>query len=153
MRMVGESLGSYIRRRRLDWAADELASGQRRIIEVALDAGYDSQEAFTRAFERRYGRTPGEYRRVGRPRVLRPQLSVQPHDKWAGRIRLIMVWHVRLNKEPALRERRIWTEAIGAIIGVGAGRGIALVFMFTGLFNIIVVGVFAWRLPLKRLDA
>jgi AraC-like DNA-binding protein len=99
MRTVGESLGGYIRRRRLDWAADELTSGQRRIIEVALDAGYDSQEAFTRAFERRYGRTPGEYRRVGRPRVLRPQLSVQPHDKWVGRMRLIMVWHPRLNKE------------------------------------------------------
>ena len=97
VRMVGESLGSYLRRRRLDWAADELASGQRRIIEVALDAGYDSQEAFTRAFERRYGRTPGEFRRVGRPRALWPRLSVQPHDKWAGRLRLIMVWHSRSN--------------------------------------------------------
>ncbi len=97
MRTVGESLGSYIRRRRLDWAAEALVCGRQRIIEIALDAGFDSQEAFTRAFQRRYGRTPGEYRHIGQPRALWPQLSVQPHAKWAGRMRLIMVWHSRPN--------------------------------------------------------
>ena len=96
-KMVGESLGKFILRQRLDWAADELAMRQRRIIDIALDAGFDSHEAFTRAFQRRYSCSPVAYRRIGQPRVLRSKLIVQPHARWVGRTQLTMIWYPRSN--------------------------------------------------------
>ena len=60
---IGESLKSYTRKRRLTQAAQKLKHSQTRIIELALDAGFASQEAFTRAFQNYFGVTPGCYRR------------------------------------------------------------------------------------------
>lgn len=70
---TGEPFSSYVRRRRLTCAADRLrAEGASiRLVELALDCGYDSQEAFTRAFKRAFGATPGAFRR--RPRVEGPR--------------------------------------------------------------------------------
>ena len=48
--ITGHQLSSYIRGRRLTEAARELAEGAPHILDVALDAGYGSHEAFTRAF-------------------------------------------------------------------------------------------------------
>src|SRR5262245_22295032 len=48
----------YVRGRRLTEAARSLASGARDILPVALDAGYGSHEAFTRAFREHFGVTP-----------------------------------------------------------------------------------------------
>ncbi|MBK9324306.1 MAG: helix-turn-helix domain-containing protein [Bdellovibrionaceae bacterium] len=42
------SLGTYLRRRRLTKAAQKLASSDDRIIEIAQESGFDSQEAFSR---------------------------------------------------------------------------------------------------------
>ena len=55
--------------------------------------------------------------------------------------------------EPAMRAQGAWVAVFGPVIGAGAGRGIALVFILTGLFNIVAVSVFAWRLPISELDA
>jgi AraC family transcriptional regulator len=49
--MTGESVQAHIRRLRLERAAQRLKHGGRSILEIALDAGYDSHEAFTRAFK------------------------------------------------------------------------------------------------------
>jgi AraC family transcriptional regulator len=48
----------YLRMRRLTQAAHRLARGGEPIVEVALGAGYGSQEAFTRAFTTAFGVTP-----------------------------------------------------------------------------------------------
>jgi len=48
----------YVRRRRLTGAARVLANGAPNILEVALEAGYSSHEAFTRAFRDLFGVTP-----------------------------------------------------------------------------------------------
>jgi AraC family transcriptional regulator len=61
--LVGEPFGAYLRRRRMTVAAERLAAGGRvRLIDLAFDCGYDSQEAFTRAFKRTFGRPPGAFR-------------------------------------------------------------------------------------------
>lgn len=60
--VVGESVMSYIRKRRLSHAAYELITSDRRILDVALDYGFESQEAFTRSFKGTFGITPGQYR-------------------------------------------------------------------------------------------
>lgn len=60
---TGHQLSSYIRGRRLTEAARELANGAPDILNVALDAGYGSHEAFTRAFRDQFGLTPDDLRR------------------------------------------------------------------------------------------
>ena len=60
---TGETLGDYIRRRRLEIAAMRLA-GQPRlsILNVAISVGFGSTEAFARAFKARFGCTASTWR-------------------------------------------------------------------------------------------
>ena len=55
---TGHSVMRYVRGRRLTEAARRLAIGAPDILPVALDAGYGSHEAFTRAFRDQFGLTP-----------------------------------------------------------------------------------------------
>jgi AraC family transcriptional regulator len=69
--MTGETLADHVRRLRLERAAMELRTGQRQVIQVALDAGYEAHAAFTRAFKAAYGISPAEFRRATRPIAIR----------------------------------------------------------------------------------
>jgi AraC family transcriptional regulator len=60
--MTGESVQAHIRRLRLERAAQRLKHGGRSILEIALEAGYDSHEAFTRAFKAATSLAPSSYR-------------------------------------------------------------------------------------------
>lgn len=60
---TGFSISGYIRARRLTEAAKALATGAPDILAVAIDAGYGSHEAFTRAFREQFGLTPEDLRR------------------------------------------------------------------------------------------
>jgi AraC family transcriptional regulator len=62
---MGSALASYVRGRRLTLAAKALGSGAPDILAVALDAGYGSHEAFTRAFRQQFGLTPDQLRERG----------------------------------------------------------------------------------------
>lgn len=55
---LGQTAMSYARARRLSEAAKALAAGAPDILNVALDHGYGSHEAFTRAFRDQFGVTP-----------------------------------------------------------------------------------------------
>jgi AraC family transcriptional regulator len=55
---TGLSIMRYLRARRLSEAARSLSGGATDILAVALDAGYGSHEAFTRAFRDHFGLTP-----------------------------------------------------------------------------------------------
>jgi transcriptional regulator GlxA family with amidase domain len=61
-RYHGTSPGQYLRRLRLEWAADRLLTGPDPVSRVALQAGFADQAHFTRAFTRRWGLPPGRYR-------------------------------------------------------------------------------------------
>jgi AraC family transcriptional regulator len=63
---TGQSLMRYARGRRLSEAARSLAAGAPDILAVALDAGYGSHEAFSRAFREQFGVTPEDCRAAGR---------------------------------------------------------------------------------------
>jgi AraC family transcriptional regulator len=65
--MAGESLKSHIRRLRLERAATRLKLSRRSVLEIALEAGYETHEAFTRAFRANFGRSPSSYRARHRP--------------------------------------------------------------------------------------
>jgi AraC family transcriptional regulator len=58
--MVGESPGEFLRRLRLERAAQALQTGQR-VTDTAFDAGYESLEAFSRAFRAAFGCAPSEF--------------------------------------------------------------------------------------------
>ena len=62
---TGRSVMGYMRSRRLTEAARKLAGGAPDILAVALDAGYNSHEAFTRAFRDQFGTTPELVRAQG----------------------------------------------------------------------------------------
>lgn len=62
---LGRSVMRYMRGRRLSEAARRLAEGAPDILSVALDAGYGSHEAFTRAFRDEFGQTPEAVRAAG----------------------------------------------------------------------------------------
>jgi AraC family transcriptional regulator len=60
---MGETLGEYLRRRRLEVAAQRLvAQPHLPVLQVALSVGFGSAEAFARAFKARFGETPSAWR-------------------------------------------------------------------------------------------
>lgn len=61
----GLPLMRYVRGRRLTRAARQLAGGADNILAVAIEAGYGSHEAFTRAFGDQFGCTPEQIRKQG----------------------------------------------------------------------------------------
>ena len=65
--LVGDSLGSYIRGRRLTRAAQLLNQTDMGILDIAIELGYNSHEAFTRAFKTQFGMTPKELRQKKPP--------------------------------------------------------------------------------------
>jgi AraC family transcriptional regulator len=56
--IIGITPAQYIRRRRLTLAATDLASDNKRVIDIALKYGYQSPNAFTRAFRNMHGVNP-----------------------------------------------------------------------------------------------
>ncbi len=63
--LSGVPLSEYVRRRRLTLAAFDLQQSRDRVIDVAVKYGYDSADAFARAFQLFHGVTPSEARSRG----------------------------------------------------------------------------------------
>lgn len=63
--VVGCTIYKYIQKRRLTEAAKKLVLTDKPIIEIAYEAHYESQQAFTLAFKQLYTHTPQEYRSKG----------------------------------------------------------------------------------------
>ncbi len=64
--LLGEPLGHYLRRLRIDRAATLLGSTDTPVKTIASRVGYDSESSFARAFSRVRGISPTEYRKVHR---------------------------------------------------------------------------------------
>ena len=99
---IGKPVMEYIRCRRLAYAVVELAQG-RRILDVALDYGFETHNGFSKAFRKVYGCSPEVYRLHGSGRVptkvdlslfaqyqlrgaivMEPQIVTKPTFKVAG---------------------------------------------------------------------
>lgn len=73
--ITGQPVMAYVRGRRLSMAAQKLLDGAPDILAVALDVGYGSHEAFTRAFRDQFGQTPEQLRNNG---IADPSRLVEP---------------------------------------------------------------------------
>src|SRR6188474_34415 len=67
--MVGETPLELTRRLRLERAAWRLRDKERAVTEIAFDAGYETHEAFTRAFRSSYSTSPSGFRHRKHPRI------------------------------------------------------------------------------------
>jgi AraC family transcriptional regulator len=65
--LVGEPFKEHIRRLRLERAAQRLKRLDEPVIGLALDAGFETHEAFTRAFKTMFGTSPSDYRAAHKP--------------------------------------------------------------------------------------
>lgn len=87
---AGITIHDYIRRRQLTEAARWLVFSEKAILEIALAAGYESQQAFTGVFKSMYKKTPMEYKRnrMFYPLQLKLDLNRNPlvHGDLAGEI-------------------------------------------------------------------
>ncbi len=94
---VGDSLKEYIRKRRLTVAARQLLQSDARILDLALEAGFESQQAFSRAFKRTYEQTPGRFRKNGQAK----------HARDRKRLTRDLLDHLttRMTMEPQYRQR------------------------------------------------
>lgn len=75
--LAGIPLSEYIRRRRLTLAAFELKNNSMKVIDIAIKYGYNSPDAFTRAFQQLHGVTPSEARNNGFSLKAYPPMSFQ----------------------------------------------------------------------------
>ena len=64
---TGETLNEYVRRLRLERAAGQLKYLDQPITDIALRAGFDAHESFTRAFGDMFGMSPSAYRAASLP--------------------------------------------------------------------------------------
>lgn len=74
----GMAFRDYLRYRRLAFALKEIRDTDRTILDIALEYGFSSHEAFTRAFKDAYCVSPKDYRKNPVPVVLRTML--RPFD-------------------------------------------------------------------------
>ena len=66
MEIYGETPYAYLKRYRMNVAAVQLLTGERRIGDIAMDLGYSNASKFAKAFYSVYGELPREYRKKRR---------------------------------------------------------------------------------------
>ncbi|SOC18226.1 AraC family transcriptional regulator [Ureibacillus xyleni] len=61
--LTNMTVSDYIRRRRLTLAAEELLNSEEKVINISYKYGYETPEAFTKAFRKQHGITPTDARK------------------------------------------------------------------------------------------
>lgn len=93
--ITGYTVKTYIRTRRFSQALEDLLSTDRTIIDIALSAGFESQESFTRAFKQHFSLTPGQFRALGESRKFMRRVRIDE--------RYLQHINVGISREPELR--------------------------------------------------
>lgn len=56
--LTGESIMEYVQSRKLSSSINELVNTNKRIIDIAMDYGFDFEQSYIRAFRKKFGYTP-----------------------------------------------------------------------------------------------
>ncbi|UKJ83525.1 helix-turn-helix transcriptional regulator (plasmid) [Priestia megaterium] len=68
--ITGMSIANYIKVRRMAYAASDLVNTNQRILDIAFNYHFSSQEAFTRSFQKLYQMPPAKYRKYAKKVIL-----------------------------------------------------------------------------------
>jgi AraC family transcriptional regulator len=106
--MVGEPLLVHVRRLRIERAALHLKSTERGISQIAFDAGYETHEAFTRAFKSFFKVAPSKYRAENRlvPKTEAPSGVHYNADGWIDSFHPVTEGVTKVNVEVIQREEK-----------------------------------------------
>jgi len=74
--LTGESLMEYVQSRKLSSSISELKDTSRRIIDIAMDYGFDYEQSYIRAFRKKFGFTPLKIRSEPVSLVIQEKLNV-----------------------------------------------------------------------------
>jgi len=110
--LTGETLKTYIRSRRLAKALDRLATTELRVLDIAVLAGFQSQEAFTRAFKKAFAMTPSEYRALGNRNLFPRKLELD--DAQLAHLRDGVSREPEIVEQPAMTLVGLRTRFFGA---------------------------------------
>jgi AraC family transcriptional regulator len=86
--IVGESVNEYVRRLRLEAAAVALKTTDWNVLDIALRAGYNAHEAFTRAFRQMFGASLSQYRAGQHPLYIPKETPIMPVESIAREVRI-----------------------------------------------------------------
>jgi AraC family transcriptional regulator len=130
--VLGETPKHFTLRLRVDRAAAALISSKASILRVALEFGFESHEAFCRAFRRRFRMSPGAYRKsvlmgpyarvhAGLVDEIGPCVGlyhIDLNERWSRKTMEYSVSKKQLTPQPVLVvRRRVRREEIAATIG------------------------------------
>jgi len=71
-----QSIGSYIRSRKLAASIDDLLNTNLKVLNIALDYTFEYEQSYIRSFRREYGITPGDLRKTGKILKITPPLQL-----------------------------------------------------------------------------
>jgi AraC family transcriptional regulator len=137
---MGCPIMRYVRARRLTEAARALVDGAAHILNVALDAGYGSHEAFTRAFHEQFGMTPEAVRAQGHLRNIRIMEAMKMQERLLeklearlemGRVLLIAGLGARYSCESSVGIPAQWQKFVphlGSIPGQVGGKAYGVTY-------------------------
>ncbi|MBW8880481.1 MAG: AraC family transcriptional regulator [Asticcacaulis sp.] len=130
---MGQPVMAYVRNRRLSEAARRLAAGAPDILAVALDSGYGSHEAFTRAFRDLFATTPETVRDRGsvaglnlQEAILMDKASIDkpsPHHIEAGYARLVAGYSRRFTLASRSAIPALWQAFVPHLGHIAAQTG------------------------------
>lgn len=63
-RLLGTPPMAYLNQQRLRYAYYELCEGRRKVLDLAMECGYETESSFSKAFKRQYRISPGVLRRI-----------------------------------------------------------------------------------------
>lgn len=147
--MTGMSPALYSRRRYLTIAANKLSLTDKSILDVALDAGYDSQESFTRAFKKMFHVNPGGVRKSSvdleplSQKILKQEslehfkaggLNLQPEYKEHDGVTIYGVAG-RIDYDGTWQANKIWEEYFNDSLGKNKNKDEILYGVCQGTFE------------------
>lgn len=110
--ITGETLKAYIRARRMANSLDRLLTTDLRIVDIAVLAGFESQEAFARAFRKAFGISPSSYRQLGNAKLFLKKLKLDED--------MLRHVHANVSLEPQIQRRPAMTVAGDRTLFYGA---------------------------------
>lgn len=141
---TGETVFGFLRRLRLEWAANRLLGHPREdVTSVALDCGFSSSQNFAKAFRARFGTSPTAYRRskrgtkaskdgeagsffVGQAAGKVKRISPQPERKieMKATVKELPTWHVAYARKMGPYGQATAEAAFGELMRWAGPRGL-----------------------------